>query len=280
MLSKFSSFTRRSGSIGKISRFCTAPNEPKKPSKALVSLSVLVYAVGGVGIGMYIYEQSTSPAAAIIGTPAERFALADPQGIVTDRVFFDVSINGEEPERLIIGLYGKECPETVKNFTTLAQGDTVSKVSGRPLRYENSKFHRVIPSFMIQGGDFTRGDGTGGESIFGGPFKDELFAHKHTGLGVLSMANRGKDTNTSQFFICTAPTVWLDGKHVVFGQVLHGAPTLRRIESLGSRGGAVSGEVKIVKAGVLPPLAESKGANSPDSENLDEMGREANRIMK
>ena len=133
---------------------------------------------------------------------------------------------------------------------------------------------------MLQCGDFTRGDGTGGESIYGGMFKDEAFKYKHTGLGVLSMANRGKDTNSSQFFICTAPTSWLDGKHVVFGQVLHGATTLRKVEACGSRSGSVSGEVKIVKCGVLPDVASSKGATAPDKEDLDETGRAIERIMK
>lgn len=121
---------------------------------------------------------------------------------------------------------------------------------------------------------------TGGESIYGGAFKDEEFTHKHAGLGVLSMANRGKDTNTSQFFICLNPTAWLDGKHIVFGQVLHGGPLLRKIETMGSRSGSVSGEVKIVKCGVLPDLPSSKGANTPESEELDETGRRIDRIMK
>ena len=208
------------------------------------------------------------------------FVLADPQGYVTHRVYFDISINGLQPERIVIGLYGKDCPKTVENFLTLARGDKIGEQSKIRLSYENCKFHRIIPNFMLQSGDFTRGDGTGGESIYGNPFPDEDFKFQHTGLGVLSMANRGKNTNSSQFFICTAPASWLNGKHVVFGQVLHGGSTLRNMESLGSRSGQVGGEVMIVKCGELPDLASTKAANAPDSEPLDETGRAADRIMK
>jgi peptidylprolyl isomerase len=241
--------------------------------------AVGLYLLGGAFVGYYFYKGDTIGA---VGSGAKRdyYKLADVQGVVTDRVFMDVSIGGSEPERIVIGLYGKECPNTVKNFATIAAGTATSATTGKPLRYEGSKFHRIIPSFMIQGGDITRGDGTGGESIFGGAFKDESFELKHTGLGILSMANRGKDTNSSQFFLCTNVASWLDGKHVVFGQVLHGAGTLRRMETKGSRSGAVDGEVKIVKCGVLPPLEQSTAANAPAEEHLDETGRRSDRIMK
>ncbi|KAJ1463257.1 cyclophilin-like domain-containing protein [Pelagophyceae sp. CCMP2097] len=172
-----------------------------------------------------------------------------PPGAVTERVFFDVEADGEVG-RITLGLYGAACPRTVKNFSTLCASE--SPIMG----YKGTKFHRIIPKFMLQSGDFTRGDGTGGNSIYGGPFKDESFEHKHTGAGVLSMANRGPDTQTSQFFITCAATPHLDGKHVVFGCVVDGFETVRRIEKLGSRSGKPSKPVRIVSCGGLERTRE------------------------
>mmetsp|Transcript_106369 Transcript_106369/g.184975 ORF Transcript_106369/g.184975 Transcript_106369/m.184975 type:complete len:198 (-) Transcript_106369:144-737(-) len=171
---------------------------------------------------------------------------------VTHKVFFDVKIGDADPQRIVMGLFGEVVPKTVANFVGLCKGDSEKKASsGQPLAYKGSKFHRIIPNFMIQGGDFTRGDGTGGESIYGAKFPDENFKLKHTGPGILSMANAGPNTNGSQFFLTTVKTSWLDGRHVVFGQVLEGMDVVTQVEAAGTSSGRPQKTVTIVDAGLL-----------------------------
>merc|ERR1719378_1463304 len=168
------------------------------------------------------------------------------------KVFFDLTIGGAPAGRVIMELFADTVPKTAEDFRCLCTGEKGQGRSGKPLHFKGSAFHRVIPGFMCQGGDFTRGDGRGGESIYGAKFADESFsgkAGKHTGNGCLSMANAGPNTNGSQFFICTGRTPHLDGKHVVFGKVTSGLDVVDKIEAVGSSSGKTSKKVEIANCG-------------------------------
>jgi peptidylprolyl isomerase len=166
------------------------------------------------------------------------------------RVYFDITIGDKPAGRIEMELFADTCPKTAENFLQLCVG--TKNQDGKMLHFKGSSFHRIIPKFMCQGGDFTRGNGTGGESIFGARFDDETFegkAGKHFGPGTLSMANAGKNTNGSQFFICTEATPHLDGKHVVFGQVVKGYSVVKAMEAVGSPNGKTSSKVTISDCG-------------------------------
>ena len=168
------------------------------------------------------------------------------------RVFFDMTIGGAAAGRVTFELYADTVPKTAENFRALCTGEKGVGGKGKPMHYKGSAFHRVIPNFMCQAGDFTAGNGTGGESIYGPQFADESFAGKagkHTGAGCLSMANRGPNTNSSQFFVCTGQTPHLDGKHVVFGTVVEGMDVIKKIEAVGSQSGKTSQPVVIADCG-------------------------------
>lgn len=180
-----------------------------------------------------------------------------PSNPANPRVFFDVDIGGERAGRIVLELFADITPKTAENFRALCTGEKgTGKSTGKPLHFKGCPFHRIIKKFMIQGGDFSNHNGTGGESIYGEKFEDENFHYKHDKVGLLSMANAGPNTNGSQFFITTVPTPHLDGKHVVFGQVLRGMGVVKMLESIDTT------EDTPVKPCVIADCGEHKDGDS------------------
>ncbi|GLE02714.1 hypothetical protein PINS_up019029 [Pythium insidiosum] len=271
---------RRSASqqvfAGRAAMSSTSKNTPPKTSaldnRAALTLGALFF--GGVAIGYFsgplpdlddLREAMGLKKSAIKEYPGEL--------VITDKVYFDIGINNDYVGKIVLGLYGDVQPKTVENFRALCTGEKGTGKMGKPLHYKGATFHRIIPGFMIQGGDFTRGDGTGGESIYGRRFPDEDLSVPHGGPGTLSMANAGPNSNGSQFFICTGETPWLDGKHVVFGRVLDGMDVVDIIESCGRRSGKPTAHVRIIDCGVLESDASS-ASSEPKAEPTKEAGQQ------
>ena len=185
------------------------------------------------------------------GAPSSRVSIVDAHMESNPIVYFDITLDGQPAGRITFELFANIVPRTAENFRALCTGEKGVTRNGKPLHYTGSHFHRVIPGFMLQGGDFTHGNGRGGESIYGGKFNDENFDLGHTQKYLLSMANAGRNTQGSQFFITTAVTSHLDGKHVVFGSVKSGQEVVDAIEKVGSYSGQTSKRAEIVASGQL-----------------------------
>ncbi|KAL7206943.1 hypothetical protein ACSBR2_019612 [Camellia fascicularis] len=186
--------------------------------------------------------------------------------VITHRVYLDVDIDKQRVGRIVIGLYGEAVPKTVENFRALCTGELGKSTSGKPLHYKGIPFHRIIPGFMIQGGDIIYGDGKGSKSVYGGTFPDESFKIKHSHPGVVSMVNSGPDSNGSQFFITTVKASWLDGEHVVFGKVIEGMDAVYAIEGgAGTYSGKPRKKVIIADSGEISKSEWEEGSRSSTS---------------
>eukprot|EP00405_Crypthecodinium_cohnii_P017006 CAMPEP_0206446534 /NCGR_PEP_ID=MMETSP0324_2-20121206/16192_1 /ASSEMBLY_ACC=CAM_ASM_000836 /TAXON_ID=2866 /ORGANISM="Crypthecodinium cohnii, Strain Seligo" /LENGTH=384 /DNA_ID=CAMNT_0053915021 /DNA_START=121 /DNA_END=1275 /DNA_ORIENTATION=+ len=239
-----------------------------KQTKSPMLTYILIGAIIFFGLVMVAYLHFSRPDPVKRGPP---MLPEDAHDETNPYVFFDIGIGGKHAGRVEFELFSKITPRTANNFRALTTGERGLGESGKPLHFKGSVFHRIIPGFMCQGGDFTNGNGRGGESIYGRMFRDEWengIVH-HTQPGLLSMANRGPNTQGSQFFITVAPTQWLDGKHVVFGRVTRGMEIVHAMEAVGSRGGTPSTSVTIEDCGQLSgPFGEplETPAKSPRGE--------------
>jgi len=202
----------------------------------LIAVFSLIFALPLLTLAHFIFDRLT-----MHGSFVRQFATS---ARVMSNVFFKIEVDGAPLGQIVFKLYDDVVPKTARNFRELSTGQN-------GFGYKGSAFHRVIPQFMLQGGDFTRGNGTGGKSIYGEKFADENFKLTHTKPGLLSMANAGPNTNGSQFFITTVVTSWLDGKHVVFGEVVEGLDVVKKIEGYGSASGKTSSKVSISDSGVV-----------------------------
>jgi len=182
-------------------------------------------------------------------TAAAAGALPQEQAAANPRVFFEINLDGESAGRVEFELFADVVPKTAENFRCLCTGERGRGVNGKRLNFLGSTFHRIVPGFICQGGDFTMGNGTGGESIYGHMFEDESFEVKHDSPGILSMANSGSNTNGSQFFICLRPLPHLDEKHVAFGKVASGFEVVQRLEECGDEEGKPSKKVTVIDCG-------------------------------
>ncbi|KAL7738288.1 hypothetical protein ACLKA6_006618 [Drosophila palustris] len=179
-----------------------------------------------------------------VETPSTGPAVIEKSEKRNPQVFFDIRIGGNDAGRIVMLLRADVVPKTAENFRQLCTHE-------QGYGYKGCTFHRIIPEFMCQGGDFTNNNGTGGKSIYGKKFDDENFSLKHNSFGTLSMANSGSNTNGSQFFICTTKTDWLDNKHVVFGHVISGADVVRKMERCGNKSGTPTQKIIIYACGEL-----------------------------
>lgn len=216
--------------------------------KVSIALFASIFALAFGITSVHAQTLTTSPTMTATYTPPVTPNPANP------KVFFDINIGDQPAGRIVFELFADAAPLTAENFRALCTGEKGTGTKGKPLLYKGSGFHRIIPSFMCQGGDFTTGNGMGGESIYGAKFNDETFTGKagnHAGPGILSMANAGPNTNGSQFFICTVQTAYLNGRHVVFGQVVEGYDVVKKMEAVGSQSGRTSQSVVIADSGEL-----------------------------
>mmetsp|Transcript_10903 Transcript_10903/g.15915 ORF Transcript_10903/g.15915 Transcript_10903/m.15915 type:complete len:266 (-) Transcript_10903:180-977(-) len=233
------------------------PTTPPDPTMRQMGMFAVASAVA-FGAYYTAYQQLMAP-----DVDMKKHANDNPiilNAAVTHKTYFDITIDGRPAGRIVLGLYGNIVPKTCENFLQLCQGNATG--NGRAIKYEGSGFHRIIPGFMVQGGDITHHNGYGGYSIYGHKFEDENFHLKHAGPGCLSMANSGSNTNSSQFFITLTKTRHLDGRHVVFGTVLEGWDTVKLMESYGTQNGKPTKRIVISKAGVLPVEEEGEGEES------------------